>query len=197
MKKLILLALLLIAAPVYATHFSKQECAANWFDMGFQEGREGSPMRSLARMESECPGYGYPVKKDRYQAGWQQGQEQRRTREMQLCNQSGNAFAMGRSNQPYPNVCSPYTYPSFRSEYDRGAAVARRLSELQSNIQYLNARIASMASFANLVPTDYGLYRLSSRTRNSQAREALQTVNDMIRQRQSLESELFNLQMIR
>ncbi len=197
MKKLALIALMLIAFPVYATHFSKQECSVNWFDQGFKEGRAGGPMRSLARMVSECPGYGYPVNKERYQAGWQQGQAKRQMREMQLCNQSDNAFAIGKSNQPYPPVCSPYTYPAFKSGYERGRAVAQRINNLQANIQNLTVNINNNVNIANLVPTGYGLYRLSSYQKSSQAKVSLQMVNDMIRQKQAMEAELFNLQMIR
>jgi hypothetical protein len=198
MKRLLFIALIIaLVSPAYAVHFSKQECAVNWFNQGLKEGSEGGPMRSLARMVNECPGYGYQVDKAQYQAGWQQGQARRQTREMQLCNQPYNAFAMGKSNQSYPNVCSPYTYPAFKSEYDRGLAVGQRINSLQERIQELNGRMSNYVRSADLIQMDSGLYRLGSHDKSPQAKGIVEIVNDLVRQKQPLEAELFNLQMIR
>lgn len=196
MRRLSLIAMLVVlSSSSYAyTHFSKQDCAVNWFNQGVQEGSNGDSMRSLDRMATECPRYGYHINKTQYQAGFKQGQAQRQIREEQLCNNPNNAFALGKENKDYPDICSPDTYPAFKAEYDRGAVIAQEIDATQQSVNDFNDKLANDVRVGHLVQMDSGFYRMSSDDKSPMAQGSVESANELVRQRQPLQDKLFDLQ---
>lgn len=124
----------------------------------------------------------------KFNAGWTNGKNQ-------FCNQPGNAFALGKTLKPYPELCPPDLYAAFRSEYDRGAAIGQRMGDIQNRLNDLNDRISSKVDRFGLVQYEPDHYRLG-RDKSHEAQEALDKVEGMIRERHGLEKDLFNLQVM-
>jgi len=143
----------------------------------------------FARQGKMLPDVCPPTLRAKFNAGWSTGKEQ-------FCNQPENAFALGKSNQPYPEMCVPALYVAFKSEYDRGQAIGQRQGSVQSRINELNDRISSKVFRYSLESTHAGYYKLG-RNKSPEAAQALDHVNAMVREKQHLESELFKLQVMR
>jgi|GEM_PF-1081657 len=126
--------------------------------------------------------------KGRFMQGWQAGIKQ-------FCSNSGNAFALGKQGQPYPQACTPAFYVAFKSEYDRGAMIRNRSGELGQQINELNDRIQRRVGDFGLRQTyDYRGYELGD-NRSEDARRALHEVRGMLQQKGQLEAQQTQLQV--
>jgi hypothetical protein len=124
----------------------------------------------------------------KFRMGWMAGREQ-------FCSYAKNGFALGKASKPYPEVCDSAVYPAFRSAYDRGFAIVTRMSEVQANITTLNNEIGNKVNQYSLDETGTGYYAPSLHSPQDAADEAA-TVNALVKDRQRLDAELFNLQVM-
>lgn len=149
------------------------------YENGNLYGREGNALPEV------CPKY----LQARFNAGWVNGQGQ-------FCSQAENGFALGKANKPYPLTCNPNIYYAFKTEYDRGLTITHRLGDVQNRLNDLNARINEKVNRYSFFQNGNQYYRLGP-DRSDRARHELDEVNAMVRQKQPLDNELFNLQVMK
>jgi hypothetical protein len=113
------------------------------------------------------------------QAGWMAGKRE-------FCGRSKNAFILGKENKPYPDMCaSEVSSMIFKSEYDRGLAVGQRQRDLQTRLNELNNQINDI---------NYGAWK---RKDVNEIKDAQDRLNTLEKEKHSVESELFTVQMMR
>jgi hypothetical protein len=124
---------------------------------------------------------------ERFMRGWQEGINR-------YCSDLGNAFALGKGGQAYPNVCSPYEHVDFKNQYDRGMNIFNHMQDLRGRMEDLHHQMREKADqyhFTSSHDDDY--YSLGADT-SPQAREALDLVNHMASERRDLRHELSYLE---
>lgn len=163
---------------------------------GYQQGRKkGLPVfctyengYNLARQGKNIPANVCPSSSKDFTMGWTNGREE-------LCRSGRNAFALGKEGKPYPEVCSPDIFASFKMEYDRGGLLNSHGSGIQSEINDINYKIGKKVWKYDL-KEDHGFYRLG-KNNSAKAQAELDEVNKLVRKKQGLERELFKLQIMR
>ena len=112
-----------------------------------------------------------------------------------FCNNTANAFVIGRDGKAYPFACTPTQYIAFKSEYDRGVNVRNRLNQI-------NQQIANNEREIQARVINYGLIRNGSSytlgaNRSPDANNALADVWAYRRRQEDLRTQLFQAQAVR
>lgn len=123
-----------------------------------------------------------------FSKGWQAGQQL-------YCQQTMNAFALGKGRQPYPEACPQNLYIGFKSEYDRGFAISNQIEAGESRLREIDHFIYSRSRKYDLEHS-HGYYRLG-RNKSPEASRAEHEVNNMVRERANVERDIFNLRVMR
>jgi hypothetical protein len=124
-----------------------------------------------------------------FSKGWQAGQQV-------YCQQTINAFALGKERQAYPEACPANLYIGFKSEYDRGYAISMQMESTASRLREIDRFISSRRHKYDLEHSSQGYYRLG-RDKSPEANRAVQEVNNLVRERANVEREVFNLSVMR
>jgi hypothetical protein len=163
------------------------------YDKGYKEGlthfctyENGSAIAMTGqRLPDVCPNELVA----NFNKGWQAGQQV-------YCQQTMNAFALGKERQPYPEACPQNLYIGFKSEYDRGFAISNQVEAGESRLHDIDRFISSRRHKYDLERTGHGFYRLG-RNKSPEASRAVREVNDLVRERANVERDVFNLRVMR
>jgi len=124
-----------------------------------------------------------------FSKGWQAGQQV-------YCQQTANAFALGKARQPYPEACPQNLYIGFISEYDRGYLISNQIEASESRLREIDYFIYSRSQKYDLQHSAQGYYR-PGRNNSLEANRAVQEINNLVRERANVEREIFNLRVMR
>lgn len=111
--------------------------AANWHDVGLQDGEQGKKSRHYAKRQKQCRAFGIPVDVDAYQDGWQLGIKR-------YCTEN-NGYQVGVSGGFYAHSCPAASKHVFFSAYQVGRNIhthQAKLDRLQRKIEDLGDRLA-------------------------------------------------------
>lgn len=131
MKVIFTLALVLSLAGC-ASAMKQDECAsADWYTLGFEDGRKGAPTDQLMRYAQQCGPFGITPNSTAYAQG--------RTEGLTLYCTADNGFRVGRNGEDYHGVCPSHLEAAFKRRYELGyrlyalnAQISARLSEARS-----------------------------------------------------------------
>lgn len=123
-----------------------------------------------------------------FRQGWLAGQQT-------YCQQTMNAFALGKGRQAYPEACPPNLYVGFKSEYDRGFAISRQVEAGESRLRQIDHFISSNRRKYDLEHNSQGYYRLGN-NKSPEANRAVREVNNLVRERADVERDVFNLKVM-
>lgn len=140
---------------------------------------------NIARQGLALPDVCTPELKNKFTQGWSSGARE-------YCNQIANAFALGKAGQGYPGACPEGLYVGFKSEYDRGMLIHNRINSVQSRINKINDRINEKKHSHSIHQNSDGFY--STTHQSKAAVDTVNELNNLVRERQHLEREVFNLQ---
>jgi len=149
------------------------------YSNGFDFARQGKLLPDV------CP----PKLRAQFAAGWVTGREQ-------FCTHPKNGFALGKASKTYPELCDPSIFPAFRSEYSRGLTMSLRMNQIQDKISQLNVNISDKARQYSLRETGTGHYEQGN-NKSPEAANAMTSANEMVKEKQSLDAELFSLQVMK
>lgn len=124
-----------------------------------------------------------------FSKGWQAGQQV-------FCQQTMNAFALGKGRQPYPEACPQNLYFGFKSEYDRGFTISNQIEAGESRLREIDNFISYRRHKYDLDYSSQGYYRLG-RNKSPEANSAVREVNNLVRERGNIERDIFNLRVMR
>jgi len=124
-----------------------------------------------------------------FSKGWQAGQQV-------YCQQTMNAFALGKERQPYPAACPQNLYIGFKSEYDRGYTISNQIGASESRLDEIDRFISSRRYKYDLKQSSQGYYHLGP-NKSPEASRAVDEVNNLVRERANVEREVFNLRVMR
>lgn len=127
--------------------------------------------------------------RENFSRGWQAGQQA-------YCQETVNAFAMGKAGQPYPSVCPQNLYVGFKSEYDRGYTIGQQIKAGEYRINDINNYISYRRSKYDFDQSADGFFRLG-KNQTPEAAKALDDVNNLVRERRHIERDMFNLKVMR
>ena len=148
------------------------------YENGANLARQGKPLPNV------CP----DNLKKTFRQGWMSGKKE-------YCNQTGNAFALGKSGASYPAICPANAYVGFKSEYDRGRLIATQIHTAEN-------RIAEIDRYVRWKSVDYGFqrsvdgYYTLGRNNSPQANTTLSEVNNLVSERKNIERDIFNLKVL-
>lgn len=144
---------------------------------------------NLARQAQPLPNVCPPDLKKRFRKGWLSGKKE-------YCNQPANGFALGKTGKAYPAICPANLYVGFKSEYDRGQLIGMQIRRANSRISEINGYINSRKFKYSLEQSADGYYHLT-RNQSPEANAAVTDINNLVRERQNIERDVFNLQVQR
>jgi hypothetical protein len=148
------------------------------FDNAFAIARQGQGLPDV------CP---QSLNKN-FTSGWNKGRDT-------LCNDTGNAFSLGKNGSSYPGICTALIYPGFKGEYDRGQLIGSRSSFLRQKIAEVS-RITEHNTFQYNLNFNGQNYALGV-NQSPEAINAMDQNNNLVLQKQGLERELFEIQVLR
>lgn len=105
-----------------ATMDQGQCLAANWYDVGSEDGQNGRPKTSASNYASDCAEYGVTVDVQTYRNGWNVGI-------VSFCT-ANNGYRVGKNGIHYANSCPPNLKDKFYVAYLLGNAVATARSKV-------------------------------------------------------------------
>jgi hypothetical protein len=163
------------------------------YDIGYQRGltqyctyENGSNIAMTGqRLPDVCP----KNLNANFYKGWQAGQRV-------YCQQTTNAFALGKAQQPYPEACPQNLYFGFKSEYDRGFAISNQIKTSEARVHEIDYFISSRRRKYDLEKSSHGYYHLG-RNKSPEASRAVHEVNDLVRERANIDREIINLRVMR
>lgn len=120
-----------------ATMNEGQCVSANWYDVGYEDGRQGKSIRSVSNYVNDCSEYGLNVDHTAYEDGWHDGIPS-------FCT-ADNGYQVGRNGGFYDNACPTGLKDRFYVAYLLGTSVheARlRVDELRDEIEELGDKAA-------------------------------------------------------
>jgi hypothetical protein len=117
--------------------------------------------------------------------GWKQGARQ-------FCASPETGYSFGKDGKPYPSACNPAYYPEFKAEYDRGAILYQRISDLQSQIDRMNSTIRDLSYRYSLRYDGGGIYDIGE-DRSSDAWDALDQIRHLTRRMDRFNQEIYEL----
>lgn len=161
----------------------------NGYNTGLQSFCTYENGQNFALQGKDAPDVCTGALRSQFMRGWQAGAKQ-------FCANTANAFALGKQGQPYPSACTPALHIAFKSEYDRGATIRSQTEQLQGQINSINSQIKDRVWKFGLVETgDYRIYELGE-NRTPEARAVLHQARAMVSQRQGLQNQLTQLQVM-
>lgn len=110
----------------------QHECAgADWYTLGFEDGRKGASTDQLASYRQQCGPFGITPNAGAYAQGRSEG--------LTLYCTADNGFRVGRNGEDYHGVCPPELEAEFKRRYELGhrfyalnTQISARLSEVRS-----------------------------------------------------------------
>jgi len=160
--------ILAIALTGCATHMSPLECKnADWYTLGFEDGRKGEPATRIAEYQSNCSAHGVTPDAVPYERGRVEG--------LDIYCQPENGYKVGLSGENYQGVCPATLAPAFTQRYNVG------LKTYRINTQ-INARYSDIRSY------EYELSNLHDKLQHTRNELASGNITDA--QRLELTSKL-------
>jgi len=109
---------------------SEEECRrSDWYNIGFQDGLNGSPLSRMAGHREACAKYSILLDKHKYMRGYDEGLDR-------YCVPT-NGYVIGRKGKTYHGVCSGANAELFLENYMKGKRaydIERRLSGISREI---------------------------------------------------------------
>ena len=149
-SRLLLPSLVLIAAALAGCEtMSKKQClSADWFQVGYQAGRDGRERAHIEDIAESCAKVNVTPDRRRYFDGWEQGLREYCTPE--------NGFYLGRNGTRVRSVCPPATAGRFEDAYRRGY----RIFEARQYVDQLEDRRRNLENLLEKANTDEKLKRI-------------------------------------
>lgn len=139
---LVWLALIAVALAGCET-MSKQEClSADWFQVGYLDGRDGKPRSHIEYIAESCAKTNIIPDRERYFYGRDKGLREYCTPE--------NGFYLGNNGKSYSRVCPPETANGFEAAYNEGHRIyeaRQQLGKLEANRHKLEDHLSKAATY--------------------------------------------------
>lgn len=141
---------------------------------------------NIARAGQQLPTICPPALKKKFKDGWLSGKKE-------YCDQPANAFALGKAGSAYPAICPANLYVAFKSEYDRGMLIGQQINRAKARISEIDNYINSKKFRFGLEQSASGYYHLT-KDQSPEAQSTLSEINNLVRERNDIQRDLFNLQ---
>lgn len=126
---------------------SKNECLeADWYQIGYRDGRAGLPRAQFQRHGDACLDHGIRPERSAYYRGREEGLRG-------YCTEQ-NGFELGKRGIAYRGVCPPELEAAFRTAYHSGLEIHRYNAEVDRLQRRLNAIDRQIAQKEELVYTE-------------------------------------------
>lgn len=165
------LALIAVALAGCET-MSKEECrSADWFQVGYQDGRDGQARSHIEYIAESCAKTNVAPDRERYFHGHHQGLREYCTPE--------HGFDLGKNGTSYNRVCPPESANGFEASYNEGHRIydaRQQVSRLEANRHKLEGQLSKAETDAEKKRIRDELERLDKRLRS--ARDTLQFIEN-------------------
>ena len=126
------MALFVAFAAACASPMKQPDCAkADWYTLGFEDGRKGAPETAYSDYQAQCERYAVTPNPAAYHTGRLEG--------LALYCTPENGLRVGREGETYHGVCPKDVEPAFKKRYDFGqrfyqlnTQISARLSEVRN-----------------------------------------------------------------
>lgn len=152
------MALFVAFATGCASTMKQPDCAkADWYTLGFEDGRKGAPETAYSDYQAQCERYAVTPNPAAYSTGRLEG--------LALYCTPENGLRVGREGETYHGVCPKDVEPAFKKRYDFG----QRFYQLNTQI---SARLSEVRN------TDTELYALRQESQKSKTQLMRSDLND-------------------
>ena len=151
-----------------ANTMKQEECTkADWYTLGFEDGRKGAPLSTYSEYQKQCQRYAVTPDLEAYTTGRQEG--------LAIYCTPENGLRVGQEGETYHGVCPRELESAFKKRYEFG----RRFYQLNTQI---SARLSEARN------TDSELYALRQEAQKSKAQLMRSDLSDA--QRHDLSNRL-------
>ena len=132
LPQLVVIAGIFLLTSSCASMDQGQCVTADWYDVGYEDGRRGESKNTISNYSNDCAEYGVSVDTGAYKDGWNDGIPQYCT--------SGNGYRVGINGEYYDDTCPGHLKDRFYIAYLLGSAVHSaqiRVDNLRNEIEEL------------------------------------------------------------